>query len=55
MSFLIKQWGDLTKSLARNKTDWSSAIRKSRSGVEGYDLPPLTKNLNDKVAKKISQ
>ena len=29
----------------RNKTDWTSAIRKSRPGVEGYDLPPLTHSL----------
>lgn len=29
----------------RHNTDWSDSIKKSRAGVEGYDLPPLTESL----------
>ena len=34
--------------IVRFDSDWSSNFRKSRSGVEGYDLPPLTQKLNEK-------
>ncbi len=37
----------------RSKTDWTSAIRKSRAGVDGYNLPPLTQNLNNKTSNKV--
>ncbi len=35
----------------RSNADWSTDfIKKSRPGVEGYNLPPLTEKLNDRVS-----
>lgn len=37
---------------SRNDSDWShNFIKKSRPGVDGYELPPLTESL--KSSKKI--
>lgn len=37
--------------LVRNNADWSTDfIKISRPGVEGYNLPPLTEKLNDRVS-----
>ena len=34
----------------RNNAEWSTdQIRRSRPGVEGYDLPPLTEKLQNNV------
>ena len=36
--------------IKRNSTEWSTdQIRRSRPGVEGYDLPPLTEKLKNDV------
>lgn len=46
VTFQLYTQGNNNLFLKRPNSDWSSLIRKSRNGVEGYNLPPLTKNLS---------
>lgn len=42
---------NLNRHQLRTNSEWSTDfIKKSRPGVEGYDLPPLTQKLNEKVS-----
>jgi hypothetical protein len=36
----------------QSSSDWTEIFRKSRAGVEGYELPPLTKALHPNSERK---